>query len=118
MWNASEHDGVRRHSDGLCCVHLDSLQCRDVPCCVGGQCLAVQQHDLAHQVAVLGGEMVLVSHGAGRLVDAGEAGGVDVDVPELPAADVLANAMLVRRGGALGRHRDLRRGVAAEVDQQ
>lgn len=60
-----------------------------------------------------------MSHGARcRLAGAGEAG--DVHVPELPAAAVLPRAVpvRVRRGSPLGRHRDPRGGVAAQVDQQ
>jgi hypothetical protein len=121
MRNASEHDGVGRDGDGPRRVHLDRLQGGDVPRRVGGQRPAVQHHDLARQVAVLGGEVVLVSHGARRrLAAAGEAG--DVHVPELPAAAVLPRVVpvpvRVRRGSPLGRHRDPRGGVAAQVDQQ
>jgi hypothetical protein len=120
MRNASEHDGVGRDGDGPRRVHLDRLQGGDVPRRVGGQRPAVQHHDLARQVAVLGGEVVLVSHGARRRLAAAGDVHVHVHVPELPAAAVLPRAVpvRVRRGSPLGRHRDPRGGVAAQVDQQ
>ncbi|ONM01709.1 hypothetical protein ZEAMMB73_Zm00001d030909 [Zea mays] len=99
MRNASEHDGVGRDGDGPRRVHLDRLQGGDVPRRVGGQRPAVQQHDLARQVAILGGEVVLVSHGARRRLAEQQADEED----EEDEVEVVENATACRRPPPLKR---------------
>jgi hypothetical protein len=107
MRNASEHDGVGRDGDGPRRVHLDRLQGGDVPRRVGGQRPAVQQHDLARQVAILGGEVVLVSHGARRRLAEQQADEED----EEDEVEVVENATGMAAARSLGRRQ--RRPAAA-----
>jgi hypothetical protein len=65
--DVSEHNGVRCHDDVLRAIHSGRLHPGDIPIRLGDQGLAIQHHHLALDVAVFGGEMVLISHGSGCL---------------------------------------------------
>lgn len=89
MGNMREHDGVRCHGDGPCRVDLNSFESGNVAVRIGGQGLAVQQHDLAMQVAIFRGEMVFVPHGAVLL------GKTTRDVNMLRLSAVLLNTVFM-----------------------
>jgi hypothetical protein len=95
MGNVRKHNGVGRHGYGPCRIHFSSLKFGNFAMRIGGQDHAVQQHDLALQVAVFWVEMVLVSHAPGSLC-----------------------ALFIRGSVALACYRHLGCGVSTEVDQE